>query len=233
MIRDVLLDIEGTTSSISFVHDVLFPYARERLADFVAGHRHLETVQAELERARRSLQASGSAAESESEVVSGLIRYIDEDVKDTALKALQGMIWKEGFATGAYRAHVYSEVAPALRRWHQAGLRLSIYSSGSIQAQKQFFGHTAAGDLLPLIHAHFDTTTGPKKSSDSYRAIAEALQQSPGGILFLSDVVAELDAAGEVGFQTCQLVRPGTTAGAVHPTAPDFDEVERRFNLVG
>lgn len=228
---DLLLDIEGTTSSISFVHDVLFPYARERLPEFVALHRDQDEVRAVLEGAKTSLTERGWPAATEDEIVQGLLRYIDEDVKDTSLKALQGKIWVSGYMSGAYQAHMYPEVPAALRRWKAAGRRLSIYSSGSIGAQKLFFRYSVAGDLLPLLHTHFDTTTGPKKAAPSYAAILKDLERTAEQVLFLSDVPAELDAAAEVGLRTTQLVRPGTTAGEVHPTAADFDEVERAFGL--
>lgn len=228
MVSDVLIDVEGTTSSIRFVHDVLFPYARERLPEFVAAHRAEPAVSAEIERARVSLREAGRPHDTEADVVAGLVRYIDEDVKDTALKALQGMIWRSGYETGAYRAHVYDEVPAALERWRQAGLRLSIYSSGSVGAQKLFFAYTEAGDLTPHLFEHFDTTTGPKREADSYRKIADRLGRRPDAILFLSDVGAELDAAAEAGLLTCQLVRPGTDPVGGHPTAPDFDAVENQ-----
>lgn len=232
-VADVVLDVEGTTSSIAFVHDVLFPYARSRLADFVAAHAGDPRVEAELDRARTSLDARRWPARDRDDVVAGLIRYIDEDVKDTALKNLQGMIWREGFEAGTYRAHVYPDVPPALRRWHAAGRRLSVYSSGSVEAQRLFFGHTEAGDLRPLFHAHFDTANaGPKKVADAYRTIAAVLEREPEAILFLSDVEAELDAASEAGLRAAQLVRPGTEGGGDrHPTFRDFDAVEAAFGL--
>lgn len=232
-IADVLLDIEGTTSSVSFVHDVLFPYARERLPAYVAQHRDRPDVRDELERAQGSLRARGWRADTEDDIVEGLIRFIDQDVKDTSLKALQGMIWASGYTSGAYQAHMYPEVPDALRRWREDGLRLSIYSSGSIAAQKLFFRYSDAGDLLPLLHAHFDTTTGPKKASPSYASIARSLHREPSQVLFLSDVPAELDAAQAAGLRTIQLVRPGTSAGDRHPTAADFDEVGRTLGLSG
>ena len=227
--QDILLDIEGTTSSVSFVHDVLFPYARARLGDFVAENADDPKVAAELARAKESVRERGWPHGSRDEVVSGLVRFIDEDVKDTALKALQGMVWRSGYETVAYRAHFYPEVPDALRRWRDRGLRLSVYSSGSVEAQKLFFRYAEAGDLTGLVHAHFDTTAGPKREAGSYRAIAAALARPPEAILFLSDVPAELDAAAAAGLRTAQLVRPGTTAGEGHPSFPDFDAVERQL----
>lgn len=231
-ITDVLLDIEGTTSSITFVHDVLFPYAREHLPSFVAEHRRKPEVDAQVEAARDALLELGRPAATDDEVIAGLVGFIDEDRKDTALKALQGMIWASGYTSGAYRAHLYPDTAPALERWTQGGLRVSIYSSGSVQAQKLFFEYSEAGDLTPSIHAHFDTTTGPKREAESYRKIAGVLEREPAAILFASDVEAELDAARAAGFRTVQLVRPGTQAAARHPHAADFNAVEPLFPLV-
>ncbi|MEL6189691.1 MAG: acireductone synthase [Myxococcota bacterium] len=230
-ITDVLLDIEGTTSSITFVHDVLFPYAREHLSSFVEENRQTPEVGAQLDAARAALLELGRPAETDDEVVAGLVGFIDEDRKDTALKALQGMIWASGYISGAYRAHLYPDTAPALERWGQSGLRVSIYSSGSVQAQKLFFGYSEAGDLSSRIHAHFDTTTGPKRAAESYRKIAEALERAPATILFASDVGAELDAAKSAGFHTVQLVRPGTEVASGHLHAADFDAVEQLFPL--
>ena len=194
----ILTDIEGTTSSISFVHDVLFPYARRELPRFVREHgeepevrRWLDTVAAE----------NGGLCQ-DAMIVETLQGWIDEDRKHTALKALQGLLWAEGYRSGDFTAHVYPDAADALHRWHATGHRLAVYSSGSVAAQKLFFGHSDAGDLLPLFDAFFDTETGGKREAGSYRRIAAALDRAPGDILFLSDVVAELDAAREAGLRT-------------------------------
>ena len=196
--RTVLTDIEGTTSSISFVKDVLFPYARRALPGFVAAHgrepgvrRWLDAVAAEL----------GGACRDEL-IVETLQGWIDEDRKHTALKALQGLVWADGYGRADFTAHVYPDTAPALRRWHEAGHRLAVYSSGSVPAQKLLFGHTDAGDLSPLFDAWFDTEVGGKREVDSYRRIAERLSVPAGDIVFLSDVVAELDAARTAGLRT-------------------------------
>jgi enolase-phosphatase E1 len=141
------------------------------------------------------------------------------------LKAIQGVIWEEGYRRGDFRGHVYPDAAAALHRWHDAGVRLYVYSSGSIQAQKLLFGHSDQGDLTPLFSGYFDTTSGGKKEPDSYRRVAQAIGLPAGDILFLSDIEAELDAALEAGMQTCQLVREGTAGGARHRRATDFDAV--------
>lgn len=196
--RAILTDIEGTTSSIAFVKDVLFPYARRELPSILAERggerpvrRWLDAVAAEV----------GGAATDET-LVATLRDWIDEDRKHTALKALQGMIWDAGYRRGDFRAHVYPDAVAALRAWHAAGHRLAVYSSGSVPAQKLFFGHSEAGDLAPLFSAWFDTETGPKRDAESYRRITQALAVPASGIVFLSDVVAELDAARDAGLAT-------------------------------
>lgn len=206
-IKDILLDIEGTTSSIRFVHEVLFPYARERIAAFIEAHRGEEDVRQQLELAKKSLEAMGRPSANEAEITSGLIRFIDEDVKDTALKALQGMIWREGYKNGDYKGHVYSDVRPTLEKWKEDGLRISIYSSGSVTAQKLIFGYSEAGDLCPLLSEYFDTRVGHKRDQNSYKVIAEKLGTEPASILFLSDISEELAAAAAVGYQVMQVYR--------------------------
>ena len=140
-------------------------------------------------------------------IVETLQGWIDQDRKHTALKALQGMIWEAGYRDGEFTAHIYQDVAPALHRWHGAGHRLAVYSSGSVPAQRMFFGHSDAGDMLPLFEAFFDTRVGHTREGDSYLRIAEELGTPAGGILFLSDVVEELDAAREAGMRTVLLDR--------------------------
>ncbi|GAB3048712.1 acireductone synthase [Stenotrophomonas tumulicola] len=201
--RVILTDIEGTTSSISFVKNVLFPYARKALPDFIATHgdepqvrRWLDTVAVEI----------GGACQ-DSLVAETLQGWIDQDRKHTALKALQGMIWESGYRSGAYKAHFYPEVAAVLEGWHTAGLALYVYSSGSVPAQKQFFGFSEDGDLTALVSGWFDTEVGGKREADSYRRIVQSIGVPAGEILFLSDVVEELDAAREAGLQTRLLDR--------------------------
>ena len=152
-------------------------------------------------------------------------RWTVADRKHTGLKALQGLIWAEGYADGSLVSHLYPDVAPRLRAWKALGLRLAVYSSGSAQAQRLFFAHTPAGDLTPLFEAYFDTTIGHKREPEAYHRIAGSLALPPGALLFLSDVAEELDAAKAAGWNTLQLVRPGTEATDRHPTAPDFEGV--------
>jgi enolase-phosphatase E1 len=219
--RGILLDVEGTTSSISFVYDVLFPFARRHVGDFLArraGDPAVRAVAAQLE-----AQASGGQAAADhladlanladpaiaTRAALAALQLMDRDAKVTPLKELQGMIWKGGFDSGELVAHVFEDVPPALAHWADSGLDVRIYSSGSIDAQRLFFAHTAAGDLTPHLRGHYDTTTGPKREAASYRAIAADMGLEPQEILFVSDVGAELDAAREAGMATALAVRPG------------------------
>jgi enolase-phosphatase E1 len=225
-IEAIVTDIEGTTSSISFVHDVLFPYARANLTGFVAAHGHEPAVRAELDAAKREV---GDPAMSDDAVAATLQRWIDEDRKATPLKALQGMIWAEGYRAGGFQGHVYDDAVDALRRWHAAGKKLYVYSSGSVAAQKLIFGHTKFGDLTPLFSGYFDTTTGPKKEAESYRRIVAAVGAEAQRVLFLSDSTDEIAAAREAGMQTVQLRRPGESqAKGQGPEAADFGGISVR-----
>lgn len=203
MISAILTDIEGTTSSISFVKDVLFPYARRALPGFVREHGH----KAEVRRWLDQVAVENGGMCQDEMIVETLQGWIDEDRKHTALKALQGMIWEAGYRDADFTAHIYPDAAPALRGWHGSGLPLYVYSSGSVPAQKLFFGHSDAGDLTALFSDWFDTEVGGKREAASYRRIAEAIGVPAGEILFLSDVVEELDAAREAGLQTVLIDR--------------------------
>ena len=199
----ILTDIEGTTSSISFVKDVLFPYARRELPGFIRDHGHEPDVRHWLD-----IVATEHGAICDDAVIAETLQgWIDQDRKHTALKALQGMIWMAGYRSRDFTAHMYPDVAPQLHAWHQAGHPLAVYSSGSVPAQKLLFGNSDAGDLSDLFSAWFDTEVGHKRDADSYRLIADSLHRSPGDILFLSDVVAELDAARDAGMRTVLLDR--------------------------
>jgi enolase-phosphatase E1 len=231
--RALLLDIEGTTSSVSFVFDVLVPYARQELDEFLQRRWHdplLEPVKAQFARDARAPSFADwvGAADPQVRLADEARRLMDADVKATGLKDLQGLLWEEGYRAGRLRSHVYPDVPPALRTWAGQGLDLRIYSSGSVMAQKVFFAHTIAGDLLGLFRGHYDTTTGPKRAPDSYRRIVADLGLPPGEVLFLSDVAAELDAAATVGLHTGLVVRPGNApvpAGTGHPELKEFGEV--------
>jgi enolase-phosphatase E1 len=207
-VRAVVTDIEGTTSSLAFVKDVLFPYARKSLPTFIANH------EAELTAMAGDIAGIvGKPGLTAQEMTDVLLQWMDEDRKITPLKALQGMIWKAGYESGELQGHVYEDAVTALREWHTAGFKLYVYSSGSIAAQKLLFAHTPYGDLTPLFDDYFDTTTGPKLESHSYHKIAEALHLPAGSLAFLSDHPGETGAAAAAGMKTVLLAREQAEAG--------------------
>jgi enolase-phosphatase E1 len=191
--KAILLDIEGTTTSIAYVADVLFPYARARIPAWVPIHRD------EL--------APVLAGMPPGDPIEILLGWMDVDAKETALKDIQGRIWREGYEAGELKAHVYPDTPVALRRWTDAGIELCIYSSGSIEAQKLIFGYSEEGDLTGFLSGYFDTTTGPKREPGSYTKIAAALNLAPADILFVSDVAAETEAARAAGLQALLIDR--------------------------
>lgn len=224
MIRAILTDIEGTTSSISFVHDVLFPYAREHLGDFVRARRTEPAVAAELAEVARLAGLPEDDLEGQ---IAQLEAWMREDRKITPLKTLQGMVWKRGYEQGDFKGHLYADAAEQLRRWHERGIRLYVYSSGSVQAQKLLFGYSEFGDLTPLFQGYFDTNMGGKRESDSYRRILAEIGLPAEQVLFLSDVEEELEAARNAGLGVCRLVRNGALPEqASYPVVADFSSIE-------
>lgn len=221
-IRAIVTDIEGTTSSIDFVHQTLFPYAKAHLRGFLRAHArrpevavHVHAV-AEAEGRQLTLEDAADVLE----------RWIAEDRKATPLKALQGMVWAQGYAAGELQGHVYADTPEYLRRWHAQGLQLYVYSSGSVEAQQLIFGHTAYGDLTPLFDGYFDTRVGGKREPASYQNILEAIGLPASEVLFLSDIGEELDAARAAGLATTQLLRDEKAqAFPQHPSARDFSDV--------
>jgi enolase-phosphatase E1 len=224
----LLTDIEGTTTDAAYVHQVLFPYAHDAMEGYVATHGTDPVVQALLNEAACEIEKETGTRPDVAQTVDTLKAWIRQDRKQTQLKAMQGLIWDQGYAKGDFTSHVYPDVLPALQAWHAAGIVLGIYSSGSIHAQQQFFQHTAQGDLTPLFAYYFDTTIGGKKEAQSYRNILQALHHShaPGQVLFLSDVAEELDAATQAGMAVIQLVRPGTPPCPRHPQVSTFAQIQ-------
>ena len=250
--RCILLDVEGTTSSVSYVYDVLFPYARKQLRSFLTQHWKEKKLQRVCALIAKDAGASSFEEWCESNspelitqldpeqndgtqldkniarVEAEVIRQMDSDAKLTGLKELQGLIWTDGYNAGELLSHVYEDVAPALKSWKNAGLDVRIYSSGSVTAQKIFFANSEAGDLLPYLDGHYDTQIGPKRSAASYKAIAADIGASTGEILFLSDVVEELQAASDAGLLAALVIRPGNApAPKVHgfPVLSSFSVV--------
>lgn len=221
-IRAILTDIEGTTSAVSFVFDVLFPYAAQHLPAYIREHAQEPVVAEQLDAVRAE---AGELKADVERVIEILLGWIAADRKATPLKALQGMIWAQGYQAGQLKGHVYPDAVEALKRWHALGLALYVYSSGSVQAQKLIFGCSEAGDLTPLFSGYFDTMTGGKREADSYARIASATTHKADEILFLSDVVEELDAARAAGMKTCGLVREGGEL-AGHPCVASFAEID-------
>ena len=214
----VLLDIEGTTSAIDFVHTTMFDYARNNLEDFlVSSFETKETIETlevfAQDEKQPSLAAFLVGASSKAEKIDRIVNLasqrMKEDNKATGLKALQGMVWRKGFNNGELKGHIYNDVPDAFNRWKKSGITIAIYSSGSILAQKIYFANTIFGNLGTLISNHFDTTSGPKRISSSYENITNILNAKAGDILFLSDVTEELDAAKAAGMATGLLIRPG------------------------
>lgn len=222
--RGVVLDIEGTTTPIAFVHDTLFSYARKHLREHLTASSADATVREAVELLEHERAADGVAGD--------LAEYAEwlmvRDRKSPGLKLLQGKIWERGYGDGTLRGEVFADVPPALVRWRAGGVELAIYSSGSVLAQRLLFGSTAAGDLTGLFAHFFDTGVGPKQSRESYQRIARAITLAPDRLLFISDVPDELDAARTAGFQPLLCIRPGNGVQRASDT-----EVIRSFDEVG
>ena len=213
-LQAVLLDIEGTVTPISFVHDVLFPYARAHVESFLDSHSNQPEVQADIQKLREE-QANDAEELRQPQIdsidtaVTYVNRLIDLDRKSPVLKSLQGKIWKAGYEDGSLKSPVYPDVVEAFERWRDVGITINIFSSGSVLAQRLLFAYTDAGDLSRYIDQYFDTSVGKKIDPQSYLTIAASLSFDPTQILFVSDVVAELDAAKIAGMQTRLCIRPG------------------------
>ncbi|MFC3394697.1 acireductone synthase [Brenneria rubrifaciens] len=223
VIKAIVTDIEGTTSDIGFVHDVLFPYARERLAHTVRQRGDDREIAQALTLLRQELAAPDADQDA---LIAALNQFMDEDRKSTALKLLQGIIWRAGYQNGDFRGHLYPEVATQLADWRRQGIRLYVYSSGSVEAQQLLFGYSEAGDLRPLFSDYFDTRVGAKRETASYHAIAHSIGLPVEQLLFLSDIRQELDAAKEAGWHTCQLIRRDADHLSRHPQVTHFDQID-------
>lgn len=207
-VRGILLDIEGTTTPIAFVHDVLFSYAREHVRD-ILDH---EDVRADIELLRAEHADDVSNGRNPPPLVADYVEWlIALDRKSTGLKSLQGKIWRQGYQQGTLKSQVFADVAPAFERWHSQGLSINIFSSGSVLAQKLLFAHTEAGDLSKFIDDYFDTNVGKKGEPESYRRVSVQIKLPPEQTLFISDVIPELDAAHEAGMKAWLSIRPGNT----------------------
>ena len=219
MIKAILTDIEGTTSSLSFVKDVLFPYSKEKIRDFVRDHSQDPAVMRILKEVQEI---------EEGDPLETMVRWIEEDKKITPLKELQGLIWEEGYKTGELQGHIYPDAYRKLKEWHEKGMSIYIYSSGSVKAQKLLFGHTQYGDINHLFSGYFDTKIGNKKDPTSYRRIAEEIGLKPEEILFLSDNPEEVLASAEAGMRVVRVVREGENDpidNFPHPQVRSFEEI--------
>ncbi|GAA0520826.1 acireductone synthase [Tatumella terrea] len=222
MIRAIVTDIEGTTSDIRFVHQVLFPYARQHLESYIRENAQAPAVSQALESLRHELAQPEATTD---QLIEALYRFMDEDRKSTALKALQGMIWRDGYVNGSFTGHLYPDVLPALKQWQTQGLTLCVYSSGSVAAQKLLFGYSDAGDITGVFSDYFDTHVGAKREEQSYRNIAGKLGLPGEALLFLSDIHQELDAARAAGWKTVQLIRGEADPESVHPAVSSFEQI--------
>lgn len=224
MIKAIVCDIEGTTSSLSFVHDVLFPYAKENLAEYVMAMADEPEVAEQLAMVNEEVGKELTLQEA----LLQLIKWIDEDKKITPLKNLQGLVWEAGYRVGEFTGHVYADAAKAMTRWNEKGIALYIYSSGSVRAQQLLFGFSDFGDMTENLSGYFDTRIGQKRDVASYQHIVNELNMFAGDILFLSDIKEELDAAKEAGMRTGWLVRDQdeVDANAVHAQYRDFSEIK-------
>jgi len=222
----ILMDVEGTTTSISFVHDVLFPYSTERLKTYIESHLTDPNIQEVLLKTQSTVREEEDLNFNKDQLIDKLLEWIRIDRKHSALKKLQGLIWHEGYAAGEIKGHVYEDVPAALKSWKEKGLELGIYSSGSVDAQRSLFGHSIFGDLNSFFSHNFDTAVGGKREVQSYRNILETLKLNPEDVLFLSDITEELDAAKAAGINTLQLIRSEAVSNSSHKQVKNFTEIK-------
>ncbi|MCU0707354.1 MAG: acireductone synthase [Pirellula sp.] len=235
--RCVLLDIEGTVADVRFVYDVMFPFVRREVASYLERHWDDPALQPTLKGLAEEAgltdandpwgQARNGRKSAIDTAVGAVHRLMDQDSKTTGLKSLQGRIWESGFQSGSLTSELFPDVLPALRKWQDSGIALRIYSSGSVLAQKLFFGHTIQGDITSLFDDYYDTTIGNKREASSYQRIAVDCHLKPAEILFLSDVAAELDAAAEAGMQVLACVRPNNAPLPETYTGPSITSFDQ------
>ncbi len=223
MITAIVCDIEGTTTDIAFVHQVLFPFAAQRLPEFVRQHVDTPEVAAALKQLRQEAHEPHADLE---RCIALLQTYMQQDKKSPALKTLQGLIWVAGYHAKQFTGHVYADAYHALQQWYADGIQLYIYSSGSVAAQKLLFGHSDYGDLQPLFHGYFDTAVGAKREVNAYSTIRAQLQRPAHELLFLSDIHQELDAARADGWHTIQLIRGDADPDSRHPQVSSFADIQ-------
>jgi len=223
MIKAIITDIEGTTSSLAFVKDTLFPYARDNIEEFIHTHENDILVRQALDEAANII---GEKSPDINQIIRLLIQWIDDDKKITPLKTIQGLLWEHGYLNGHFNGHIYEDAVHNLKKWKDNDIRLYVFSSGSIHAQKLLFGHTEYGDLNPLFSGYFDTNMGSKTSVNSYQRISEEIAVRPKNCLFLSDIKQELEAAHQAGMHTIWLVRSGEIdPAAEYKQVTDFGDI--------
>lgn len=220
MIKHIITDIEGTTSSISYVKDVMFPYSKQKLRDYIYDNWQ------QLDFLKEELSKKYNITPSKDMVINVLSDWIDKDLKEGILKNIQGHIWEEGFLKGELKGHIYDDAYEKLKEWKEKGIYLYVYSSGSVKAQKLFFSHTNYGDITYLFDGFFDTNVGSKKDPNSYANILKIIKASPKDTLFLSDVEQELDSALKVGINTILVLRGQDITDSIHSIVSSFYEID-------
>lgn len=221
----ILTDIEGTTSSIDFVHKELFPYSQSKLESYILMNIEKKVIQDILQETSQTILLEYKKETSTEACIAALLAWIDEDRKHPALKSLQGFIWESGYKNGEIKGHLYPDVYSCLKKWREAGIDLAVYSSGSVKAQELLFEFSVAGNIKHLFSHFFDTKVGHKRDANSYMTISQFTQIKPEDILFLSDIKEELDAARSIGFKTIQLIRKSNVIIGSHPKVNSFDEI--------
>lgn len=221
MIKALLTDIEGTITRISFVKDVLFPYAAKQLPEFVKTHQTQSAVEEQITAVKAIIEQPNANIDV---VVETLLEWIRDDKKITPLKQLQGLIWQTGYENGDFTGHLYPDAYQFLVAQHQAGQQLYVYSSGSVKAQHLIFNYSDFGDIRSLFTDFFDTNVGAKQEAIAYENIIAQLPFAANEVLFLSDVVAELNAAKAVGLKTLHLIRDGQASSPAHNYINDFSQ---------